>query len=117
SGARYNQKGFEVDANEATGLIEKLKEVSSGLPHREWTIRDDNNHNYHNQVSLAESPLVIKLRWRATARDSVHDVGSFRLNLPRLLARGLIREERSTRARGDVRVRFVSEGGRIYLQV
>jgi len=117
SAGRHGQKGFEVDANEATGLVEKLKETPAGLTPREWTIRDDNNHHYHNQVSLAESPLVIKLRWRATARDPVHDVGLFRLNLPRLLARGLIREERSTRARGDVRVRFVSESGRIYLQM
>jgi len=115
---RGGQKGPEMGTTEpASGLVETLNEVPAGLPYREWTIRDDNKHHYHNQVRLSESPLLIKLQWRATARDRVREVGCFRLNLPGLLARRLIREELSSRARGDVRVRFVCESGRVYLQV
>ena len=102
---------------QATDLVESLNEFPAGSPYREWTIRDDNQHHYHSQVCLTESPLLVKLRWRATARDHVHEVGCFRLHLPALLAKRLIRDEKSSRARGDVRVRFVCENELVYLQV
>ena len=98
-------------------LVETLTEFPAGAPYREWTIRDDNQHHYHSQVHLAESPLLVKLRWRAAAKDQVHEVGRLRLHLPGLLAKRLVREEKSSRARGDVRVRFVCENGLVYLQV
>lgn len=97
--------------------VETLNGFPAGSPYREWTIRDDNQHHYHSQVQLAESPLLVKLRWRATAKDQVHEVGCFRLHLPALLTKRLVREEKSSRARGDVRVRFVCENGLVYLQV
>lgn len=97
-------------------MVEQLASIPAGTACRTWTTRDDNHHHYHGQVRSSESPLCFRLLWRASSCDPVYDVGYFRLDLPKLLARGFIRDERSDQARGDLRVRFVSEDRLIYLQ-
>jgi len=98
-------------------LVEPLGDIPAGVDHHTWTIRDDNQHHYHSTVNSAESPFYLRLLWRATERYQVRTVGCYRLDLRGLLASGFIRREESEGARGDLRVRFVSEDRRIYLRV
>lgn len=88
----------------------------AGTKAHAFTLRDDNHRHYHRSVSLSESPYYVALAWRADRESPVHQLGTFRLDLPVLLASGNVRPDRP----GDestVRVRFYrADDGGIYLQ-
>jgi hypothetical protein len=87
-----------------------------GVESHRFTLRDDNGQHYHRAVRVAESPYYVALAWRANRRSPVHELGTFRLDLPALLDAGYIRLDRPG-AEHEVRVRFFrAEDGWIYLQ-
>ena len=93
-----------------------LDAIPVGARDLRFTLRDDNQQHYHRCVPMAQSPLVVRLAWRASAEAGIHPIGQFQLDLPVLLRLGYIRLEQP----GDpsrVRVRFFRAGdGMIYLQ-
>lgn len=70
-------------------LVRRIEQPPEGATVRTWTLRDDNDQHYHGTVSIADSPLHLRLRWRATAASAVHEVGLFWLDLRALLAEDL----------------------------
>lgn len=98
-------------------LATRMSVVPPGAALRKWTLRDDNHQHFHNRIRLSESPLFLRLRWRATARDAVREIGLYRLDLDTLLAGGYIRREPSQETRGLLRLRFFrGDDGVIYIQ-
>lgn len=95
----------------------RVDRVPPGAKVRRWTLREDNNAHYHNVVYLSESPLFLELWYRESAVHNPIAVGTFRLDLKRLLDRGLIRREGGGRP-GSVRLRIVRPpDGLFYVQV
>jgi len=119
--------GEDVPQCESSAAFHKLTMTSASTPgiarmsdharadaDRTWTGNDDSARNHHGVIPLAASPVILSLSWKASAGSPPRPVGTFRLDLHRLLADGLIRLE----APDSVRVRFVHEPeGSIYLQV
>jgi hypothetical protein len=98
-------------------LVERVGAVPAGERIRTWTLRDDNQQHYHGVVSVRESPLLLRLRWRHSAASPIHDVGIFRLHLRALLAEDYIRPEEADGDDDWLRVRFVRAADyRIYIQ-
>lgn len=98
-------------------LAQRVAELPQGATSRKWTLRDDNRQEFHGTVRSSESPLFLRLLWRATARDAVREIGLYRFDLDALLADGYIRREPSQGTRGLLRVRFFrSDDGLIYIQ-
>jgi hypothetical protein len=80
---------------------------------RRWTLRGDNDAHHHGVVNLSESPLFLELWYRESAVQDPTGVGTFRLDLNKLLERGLIRREGSGRP-GSVRLRIVRASDGIF---
>lgn len=97
-------------------LVERVTDAAGRRP-RAWTIRDDSGHHYHNVVRASESPLVLRLLWRASATEPSQVVGLYRLHLPALIRPGYVRRDPVGGSGDMVRVRFRQRGGLIYLQV
>lgn len=88
-----------------------------GVRVRTWTFRDDNQQHYHGVVSAAESPLFLRLLWRATISSPAHEVGVFWLDLRALLAEDFVRPEVADGGDDRIRLRFVRGADRrIYIQ-
>ncbi len=88
----------------------------AGARVRMWTLRRDNHAHHHGVVGLAESPLHLDLWWRPDAVSPPTHVGVFALDLPALLAAGLIRLEPG-RGSGIARLRIVmGDDSRFYVQ-
>jgi hypothetical protein len=83
---------------------QRLHELADGSVARTWTIRDDNSQHYHGVVRLQESPLLLRLLWKASADAPQQEVGVYRLELDSLLAGGYIRREGAS---DEVRLRFM----------
>jgi len=85
---------------------------------RDWTINDLNDRHFHGIVRLAESPLTIRLSWRATPESAVTSLGCFRLDLHRLLIDGYVRREREGEEAPEVRLRFArNDEGIVSIQI
>ena len=94
----------------------RVSAVPAGVSAHTFTLRDDNNRHYHRAVQLTDSPYYVALAWRADSKSPVHPLGTFRLDLPVLLASGNIRLDRAS-DESRVRVRFYrADDGGIYLQ-
>ena len=97
-------------------LVRRVEFTPVGIKARRFTLRDDNAQHYHREMLIIESPVYVKLAWRATAKSQVHSLGTFRLDLRGLLSAGYIRRERPN-LEDAVRVRlFRANNGTIYLQ-
>jgi hypothetical protein len=97
--------------------LSQVDRVPPGAKVRRWTLREDNDAHYHGIVNLSESPLFIELWHRESAVEDPVPVGTFRLDLKKLLDRGFIRRESGGRA-GSVRLRIVrASDGVFYVQV
>ena len=100
----------------STPPARRVEAPPPGTEAHQFTLRDDNRRHYHRPVRVAVSPYFVALAWRASASAPVHPLGTYRLDLPALLAAGYVRPDR----RGDeseVRVRFYrGDDGGIYLQ-
>ena len=95
----------------------RVDRVPPGANVRRWTLRGDNNGHHHGVVNLSESPLYLELRYRDSAVQDPTAVGTFRLDLNKLLERGLVRREANGRP-GSVRLRIVrASDGIFYVQV
>jgi|ERR1035437_1523975 hypothetical protein len=93
--------------------VERLDAGSVASADRTWAGNDESARNHNGVVRLSESPLTLALSWRYGKGKPATIVGCFRLDLPQLLANGLVRAER----RGEVRLRFFHDhDGKIYLQ-
>lgn len=88
---------------EHAALCTRLAQTPAGAGIRQWPLNDDRGE-HHGVVDLAESPLVLDLRWRRTSGAATNPVGVFRLDLRGLLEAGCIRTE-PTRGNGKVRLR------------
>lgn len=88
-----------------------------GLAHRDWVLNDANHRHYHNVVKLSETPLDIRLSWRAAPETAVVLLGCFRLNLPQLLEDGYVRRESEGEHISDLRLRFFrADDGVVHVQ-
>lgn len=97
-------------------LVRRVESAPAGVRPLRFTLRDDNAQHYHRRMLIIQSPVYVKLAWRATAMSQVHSLGVFRLDLRGLLSAGYIRRERPN-WEGEVRVRFYrANNGVIYLQ-
>ena len=88
-------------------LCTRLTQAPTGAGTRRWTLNDD-RAEHHGVVDLAESPLVLDLRWRRTSGAATNPVGVFRLDLRGLLEAGCIRAE-PTQGDGKVRLRIARQ--------
>ena len=106
---------FPLDVSRA--LAQRVEGVPAGAVHRRWVIRDDNQQHYHGIVRLSESPLYVELLWKANARGREQQVGTYRLDVAALLARGYVRYEPDGVPGDTVRLRFVrGERGVVSIQ-
>lgn len=106
---------FPLDASRA--LAQRVDAVPAGAVHRRWVIRDDNQQHYQGIVRLSESPLYLDLLWKTNARGREQQVGTYRLDLAALLARGYIRYEPDGVPGDTVRLRVVrGERGVVSIQ-
>ncbi len=81
----------------------------------QWNGNDEiHGGRWESRIRLPESPLDLRLTWRSHDRAPEHLVGCFRLNLQALLRDGYIRHDTVP---GTVRLRFVHEGGYIYIRL
>lgn len=97
-------------------LCERVERLPSGVKTRNWVLNDATNANYHGVVHLGESPLYLHLSWRRSARDPVHFVGIFRLDLPGLLQKGYVRPEPKDSTGPEIRLRIVrAKNGDFYI--
>jgi hypothetical protein len=107
---------MESDTAQSNELVWRVESAPAGVKPRRCTLRDDNAQHYHRTMRLIESPVLIKLAWRANATSQVHSLGLFRLDLRRLLSAGYIRPEGSN-SEDVVRVRFYrANNGMVYIQ-
>ena len=88
-------------------LARRIDAVPAGTRFREWTLRDDKFQHYHGVVRLSESPMFLRLFWKATAGDKAQLLGTYRLNLRALLENGFVRMEYATDTTEHIRLRFV----------
>jgi hypothetical protein len=77
---------------------------------RDWTLRADNQNHHHGVVRLSESPLTLALSWKRTIADKSQAVGTFRLDLPGLLAGGYLRREGGSEDAVRLRIVRTDEG-------
>lgn len=71
---------------------------------RDWVGNDTSARNQHGVVYLNESPLRLRLSWRASREDPSKFLGIFDLDLRKLLAAGHVRLEKESR--DAIRLRF-----------
>src|ERR1035437_1600465 len=74
--------------------VERLDAGSVASADRTWAGNDESARNHNGVVRLSESPLTLALSWRYGKGKPATIVGCFRLDLPQLLANGLVRAER-----------------------
>ncbi len=95
----------QIPAETKSPLI-PLAESQLGPKYRKWRGTDEEGLNtHHGVVSLSESPVDMRLRWRRSSSAPTRVIGCFRLELEGLLAEGYVREEDSRP--GHVRLKFV----------
>ena len=78
----------------------------------------DNNNNFFGKVRLSESPLFLDLSFRETKLGARSRVGTFRLDLPKLLQGGFIRHA-PIGSQGDhvlLRIVYYPETGEFFVQ-
>lgn len=98
-------------------FVERVQSFPSGAKIAHWVIRDDNQQHYHGVVSLADSPLMIELRWKPTSDGAEQLVGFYQLRLPELLAGDFVRFEREGTAGDSIRLRFYrGSAGVVFIQ-
>jgi hypothetical protein len=98
-------------------LVERLDALAQGVGRLRWVIRDDNRQHHHGIVKLSSSPLFIELSWKPNHGGPEQLVGLYRLNLPELLARNLVRFEKENEVGDEIRLRFYrGDEGIVYIQ-
>lgn len=108
---------YEFPLRTASALVERVDRLPPGALVRRWVLRDDNQRHYHGQVSVAEDPVYLELRWKPNTRGQEQVVGTFRLHLARLAAAGYIRPEGEGAKADQLRLRFYrGERGVVYIQ-
>ncbi len=65
--------------------------TTHGPMERDWTGNADDRDDHHGLIDLNEAPCYLALHWKRAGR-TVH-VGSYKLNLRRLVKAGFVREE------------------------
>jgi hypothetical protein len=109
--------GYRFPLDVSRALVQRVEAVPAGAVHRRWVIRDDNQQHHHGIVRLSENPLYVELWWKANARGREQQVGTYRLDLAALVARGYIRYEPEGVPGDTVRLRFVrGERGVVSIQ-
>jgi hypothetical protein len=99
--------------SERSFAVQFLKRTDASLPDRIWCGNDNSARQHHGVVALNESPLVLELSWRASKLAAAKYVCCVQLDLPRLVAAGLVRYENSER----IRLRFYHDhDGNVYIQ-
>jgi hypothetical protein len=97
-------------------LVSRVDCDEVGPGQREWVINDANHRHFHGVVRLSESPLALRLSWRATPESPEVLLGCFRLDLTRLLEDGYARLERDE-DRSEIRLRFYrGDNGVVFVQ-
>ncbi len=71
---------------------------------RNWTGNDRVSQHHYGRIRLNESPLRIKLHWKADDEAPRKLIGAYQINLESLLGEGFIREAESYP--GEVILRF-----------
>jgi hypothetical protein len=79
-----------------------VSRTSYGPMAREWTANDDDAGHHHGLISLNETPCYLALYWHSATKGRTVHVGSFKINLRRLVAAGYAQEK----AGRKVRLRF-----------
>ena len=83
---------------------------------RNWIGNDASARNHHGVVYLSESPLRIRLSWRASRGNSPRIVGIFDLDLRKLLTAKYVCLEKESR--DAIRLRFYhGMNDVVYIQV
>lgn len=72
---------------------------------REWTGNDDDAGHHHGLIPLNEAPCYLALYWNSRARGRTEHVGTYKINLRRLVAAEYAQEKPGR----VVRVRFVRD--------
>lgn len=71
----------------------------------EWTGNDDDARHHHGLLDLSEVPCYLALYWHSRARGRTVHVGTYKLNLRRLVAADYAQEKPGRK----VRLRFVRD--------
>ncbi len=79
-----------------------VSRTNAGPISREWTGNGDDREDHHGLIDLNEVPCYLALYWKRSGR-TLH-VGSYKLNLRRLVKAGLTRQEGKS-----ARLRFVRD--------
>lgn len=100
-------------APDATLGITRVSDCVEAGSDRRWVGNDSSQRNRNGVIHLAESPLTLALAWREYREAAEHAIGTFRLDLHRLLEARVIRLENEA----SVRVRIIHQhSGEIVLQ-
>jgi hypothetical protein len=87
-------------------LVARLACEEMPAADRNWMMNDANDRHFHSPVRLTESPLSLKLSWKARPGGAEVTLGCFRLDLLRLLEHDYVRHERADDP-AQIRLRFV----------
>lgn len=99
--------GLAAAASRGLGvLVARLDCEEIPATDRNWMMNDANDRHVHSAVRLTESPLSLRLLWKARPGGAEVTLGCFRLHLLRLLEHDYVRHERAADA-AQIRLRFV----------
>lgn len=94
-------------------LVSRVDQTTLLQKYRRWTGNDDTDRHYHIAVPIDDDPLHINLFWRRGNSAPVEFVGTYILNVKRLLSEGYVRED----GMNKVRVRIChSDDHLLYVQ-
>jgi hypothetical protein len=86
-------------------MLPSFSRTDHGPVSHEWTANADDADHHHGLLDLNEIPCYLALYWHSKARGRTTHVGTYRLNLRRLVA-GAVAQAKPSR---KVRVRFVRD--------
>lgn len=96
-------------------LVRRVEHIDASGTCRTWTGNDESYRNHNGKVRLSESPLTINLSWKKSPREPIYFIGTFELELKRLLEDDYIRLEANSS--NEIRLRFYHDrDNKIYIQ-
>jgi hypothetical protein len=94
-------------------MVKRVEAHMMPHKHRVWTGNDSSNRTHNGKVPRNDTPLYMRLCWKANSDATERLIGHYELDMIGLLATGHIRAD----GLDHVRLRFVhADDGGIYIQ-
>jgi hypothetical protein len=91
-----------------------VSRTNFGPVSREWTANEDEAGHHHGLIDLNEVPCYLALYWQSKRAGRTVHVGTYKLNLRRLISGGYARAE----GKRNARLRFVrDDDGVVSIQI